>query len=80
MSLLEHRPGCDPVSIPEICLSLLDSLSFPSQDTQVAGGASDGVAAPGGAGGEMNNYFYKQEFDLESAYGARVGHSLLPSS
>lgn len=38
MSLLECWPSCDSVSVPEIHLSLLDSLSILSQDTPVAGG------------------------------------------
>lgn len=28
----------------------------------------------------MNNYLYKREVDFESAYGARPGHRLLPST
>lgn len=38
MSLLERWPSCDSVSVPEIHLSLLDSLRLLSQDSLVAGG------------------------------------------
>ena len=77
MSLLEG--SCDPGPVPGIRLSLLDSLSWLSQDTPVAGGRQM-AAAPGAGTGEMTHYLYKREFDFKSTYGAQVGHGLLAST